>query len=89
VYVHCCSGADAPRHDPRKCFYIEFLEIDAVRERGGSLNGIEVECGVRKVELRNGMCRKLLQSGAALKAIVRRESVRSDRRCTVCDHVEV
>jgi hypothetical protein len=53
------------------------------------LNGIEVECGVRKVELRNGMCRKLLQSGAALKAIVRRESVRSDRRCTVCDHVEV
>jgi hypothetical protein len=36
-----------------------------------------------QVELRNGMCRKVLHSGAALKAIVSRESACSDKRCTV------
>ena len=57
--------------------------MDVVRERDGSLNGSEVESGMKKVEVRNGVCRKMLQSGAALKAIVRREIVRSVRRCTV------
>jgi hypothetical protein len=54
-----------------------------------SRNGSVVEGSVRKVETRNGMCRRVLQSGAALKAIVRGESARSDRRCTVCDGLEV
>ena len=45
--------------------------MDVVRERGGSLNGSGVECGMRKVEMLNSMFRKVLQSGAALKAIVR------------------
>ena len=47
------------------------LEMGIVRERGASLNRSGVECRIRKVEMRNGMCRKVLQSGAALKAIVR------------------
>ena len=47
--------------------------MDVVRERDGSLNGSEVESGMKKVEVRNGVCRKMLQSGVALKAIVRRE----------------
>jgi hypothetical protein len=59
-------------------FYVDtvvdcrYLEMDVVREREGSLNGS------------NGMCRKILRSGAALEAIVRRGSARSVvRRCTV------
>ena len=59
------------------------LEMGVARERGASLNGSGVECGIRKVEMRNGSNRKVLQSGAALKAIVRGEITRSDRRCTV------
>jgi hypothetical protein len=56
-----------------------YLEMDIVREREGSLNGSEVEGGA----MRDGMCRKILRSGAALEAIVRRGSARSVRRCTV------
>ena len=59
------------------------LEMGVVRERGASLNGSGVEFSLRKVEIRYGMCRKVLQSGAALKAIVKRGSVISNRRCTV------
>ena len=59
------------------------LEMGVARERGASLNGSGVECGIKKVEMCNGMCRKELQSGAVLKAIVKRESARSVRRCTV------
>jgi len=47
------------------------LEMGVVRERGVSLNTSGVECGIRKVEMCNSMCRKVIQSGAALKAIVR------------------
>ena len=57
--------------------------MGVVREREGSLNGSEVEGGAKKVEMRNGMSRKILRSGAALDAIVRRGSARSVRRCTV------
>jgi hypothetical protein len=46
------------------------LEMGVARERGASLNGSGVECGIKKVEMCNGMCRKELQSGAVLKAIV-------------------
>ena len=66
-------------------FYVDtfidsrYLEMDVVRERRGSLNGSEVEGGA----MRNGMCRKILRSGAALEAIVRRGSARSVRKCTV------
>ena len=80
-----CSGAGAPRHDQRRVFYVDtvvdcrYLEMDVVREREGSLNRSEVEGGA----MRNGMCRKILRSGAALEAIVRRGSARSVRRCTV------
>jgi hypothetical protein len=80
-----CSGAGAPRHDQRRSFYVDtvvdcrYLEMDVVREREGSLNGSEVEGGA----MRDGMCRKILRSGAALEAIVRRGSARSVRRCTV------
>jgi len=80
-----CSGAGAPRHDQRRSFYVytvvdsRYLEMDVAREREGSLNGSEVEGGA----MRNGMCRKILRSGAALEAIVRRGSARSVRRCTV------
>jgi hypothetical protein len=56
-----------------------YLEINIVREREGSLNGSEVEGGA----MRDGVCRKILRSGAALEAIVRRGSARSVRRCTV------
>jgi hypothetical protein len=59
------------------------LEMGVVREREASLNRSGIECGIREVEMRNGMCRKVLQSGAALKAIVRGESIRTGRRCTV------
>ena len=55
------------------------LEMGVVRDGGASLNGSGVECGIRKVEMRNGSNRKVLQSGAALKAIVRGERVRSNR----------
>ena len=44
--------------------------MDVVREREGSLNGSEVEGGAKKVEMRNGMSRRNLRSGAALKAFV-------------------
>jgi hypothetical protein len=57
--------------------------MDVERERGASLNGSGVEFGMRKIEMRNGMCRKFLQSGAPLKAVVRKGSARSDSRCTV------
>ena len=83
--IHYCSGAGAPRHDQRRSFYVytvvdsRYLEMDVAREREGSLNGSEVEGGA----MRNGMCRKILRSGAALEAIVRRGSARSVRRCTV------
>jgi len=50
-----------------------------VREGGASLNRSGVECGIWKA-MRNSVCRGVLQSGAALKAIVRGESARSDRR---------
>ena len=54
--------------------------MDVVKEREGSLNGgSEVEGGA----MRNGMCRKILRSGAALEAIVKRGSARSVRRCIV------
>jgi hypothetical protein len=59
------------------------LEMGVVRDGGASLNGSGVECGIRKVEMRNGSNRKVLQSGAALKAIVRGEITGSDRRCIV------
>jgi len=59
-----------------------FLEMDVVRERGGSLYGSEVESGMRMLEMRNGLCRNVPQNGATLKAIVRRGSARSDRRYT-------
>jgi len=68
---------------------IGYIEMDVVREREGSLNGSEVEGSMKKVQMPDGMCRKMLQSGAALKAIVRRECARSVRRCTVWDCVEV
>ena len=55
------------------------LEMGVVRERGASLNRSGVECGIRKAKMRHGMCRKMRQSGAALKAIVRGERVRSNR----------
>ena len=48
--------------------------MGVVRERGASLNRSGVECGIRKAEKRSSMSRKVLQSGAALKAIVRGES---------------
>jgi hypothetical protein len=57
--------------------------MDVLREREGSLNGSEVGGGMKNVQMRNGMCRKMLESGAALKAIVIRESARSVWRCTV------
>ena len=60
-----------------------YVEMDVVREREGCLNGSEVEGGMKKVQMRNGMCHKMHQSGAALKAIVRGEITRSDRRCIV------
>ena len=55
------------------------LEMGVVREGGASLNRSGVECGIWKA-MRNSVCRGVLQSGAALKAIVRGESARSDRR---------
>jgi len=58
---------------------ISFLQMDVVRELGRSLNGSEVEFGLRKVEMCNGMCHTVHQSGAALKAIVRRRSARSQK----------
>ena len=84
-FTNDCSGAGAPRHDQRKGFYVDtvvdcrYLEMDVVREREGSLNGSEVEGGA----IRNGMCRRILRSGAALEAIVRRGRARSVRKCTV------
>ena len=48
-----CEGA--PRHDQRRGFYVDtvgdsrYLEMDVVREREGSLNGSEVEGGMKKV----------------------------------------
>jgi len=59
-------------------------QIGDVRERGASFEewgGVEGD--IRKVEMRNGMCRKMIQNGAALKAIVRRESAESKSGCTV------
>jgi hypothetical protein len=46
--------------------------MGVARQRGASLNGSEVERGIKKTEVCNGMCRKVLQSGAELNAIVRR-----------------
>jgi hypothetical protein len=43
--------------------------MDVARECEGNLNGSEVEGGMKKVYMRNGLCRKMLQGGAALKAI--------------------
>jgi hypothetical protein len=60
-----------------------YLEIGVVRERGASLNGSGVECGIRNFEMRNGTCRKVLQSGAALKAVVRGGNARINRRCSI------
>jgi len=57
--------------------------MGVVRERGASLNRSGVECGIRKAEKRSSMSRKVLQSGAALKATVRGESARSVREYTV------
>jgi len=72
LVLNNCSGAGAPRHDQRRGFYVDtvvdsrYLEMDVVRERERSLNGSEVEGGA----MRNGMCRKILRSGAALKAMI-------------------
>jgi len=44
------------------CLISPFLVLAT---RGASLNRSGVECGIRKVEMRNGMCRKVLQSGTA------------------------
>jgi len=54
-----------------------YLEM-GLGEGGGTLNGSGVEGGMRKVEMRYGMYSEVLQSGVALKAVGRRESVRSD-----------
>jgi len=80
-------GCAAPRST--KAFYVDtvldsrYVGMDVLREREGSLNGSEVGGGMKNVQMRNGMCRKMLESGAALKAIVIRESARSVWRCTV------
>ena len=79
MLIRNCSGAGAPHHDQRRCFYVDtsipmsiHLEMGVARERGASLNRSGVECSIRKAEMRNGMFHKVLQSGAALlKAIVR------------------
>ena len=62
---------------------IGYIEMDVVREREGSLNGSEVEGSMKKVQMPDGMCRKIFRSGAALEVIVRRGSARSVRRRTV------
>ena len=55
--------------------------------KGASWGIVEQVC--MEVEMRNGICRQVLQSGAALKAIARGESARSNRRCIVWDGLEV
>jgi len=85
-------GCAAPRST--KVFFMSkpmsiHLEMGVVRERGASLNRSGVKCGIRRFEKRNGMFWWVLQSGAALKAVVGGESARSARGCTVWDGLEV
>ena len=58
------------------------------------LNGSEVDCGMKHEEGRNAKrnvpyVRTMLQSRAALKAIVRREGSGIGRIYIVCDRVEL
>jgi hypothetical protein len=67
--------------------------MELANQKFDSCRSSKVVCSKKKTEKKtvadqilkqmNGMCRKILESGAALKAIVRREIARSVRRCTV------